>query len=79
MSKTIVRRGPRRKTSPELLKWINGAVDQSGLSDTEIAVQLKGMGFSMDKSIVGKLLNDKRGMTADELFALIKITKAQSP
>jgi transcriptional regulator with XRE-family HTH domain len=76
-----MKHAPKKPTSPMLLSWLEKAVNQSGLTREAIAQRLKDIGRiqTVDKSLIGKILNGERGISADEMFAIAEITKVPFP
>jgi transcriptional regulator with XRE-family HTH domain len=77
----FMKHAPKKPTSPMLLSWLEKAVNQSGLTREAIAQRLKDIGRiqTVDKSLIGKILNGERGISADEMFAIAEITKVPFP
>jgi transcriptional regulator with XRE-family HTH domain len=63
-----------------IMSWVNKAIRQSGLTQEEMAIRLNHMGHvTLDKSAVNKLLANERSISADEMFAIAKITNCPFP
>jgi hypothetical protein len=62
------------------MSWVNKAFYQSELTQEEIAFRLRDMGLgTLDKAAISKLLKNERGIYADEMFAISKITNFSFP
>jgi hypothetical protein len=72
-------RRTRTPTSELIMSWVKKALYQSGLNQVQLASRLRDMGLgTLDKAAISKLLNNERGIYADEMFAISKITRART-
>lgn len=67
-------------------KWLKHALYESGMTQAELARQMKARGFAVDRAAVNKMLLEKattrtkpRRMTPDEMLAISEITSQPLP
>lgn len=60
----------------ELAQWVDDALAASGVSKTEIAREFlrRGLIGTEDRSVAGKIIAEKRDMSAEEMFAISELT-----
>lgn len=63
-----------------LSQWLNDAISISGISQAELARRLTdSLGRSIDRAAVNKMAKGKRGIAADEMMQIAKLTNVPVP
>lgn len=63
-----------------LVKWLEQALRESGLSQSELAARLtQRLGRAIDRSAVNKMVNGRRKVSGDEMLAIGNITGVPAP